>query len=242
MDNIKIWLPKQNKKISIPIDYKDIKSIRLKVDRDGKVKISAPFSVNLKTIYDFVLSKAKWLDNKVYEISSYQRQNNITSISDNSLIRILGSDYIVILRTAQKNHINIEDNYIIIYSGNISDQALIKKHLEIFLRKALLQIVNEYIKKWCNLIKDKRIVVNRVNIRRMKTLWGSCNRKKQKITINYYLYQTIPHNIEYIVLHELLHFIVQNHSKDFYNLLNKYMPDWKERKKGLSYIRYNTNI
>ena len=77
MENINIWLEKQNNTISIPIDYKDIKSIRLKVDRDGQVKISAPDSVSYIRIYDFVHSKSSWLDNKLYEVSSYQQKNNI---------------------------------------------------------------------------------------------------------------------------------------------------------------------
>lgn len=242
MDNIKIWLNKQNKIISIPIDYKDIKSIRLKVDRDGEVKISAPFSVNLKTIYDFVKSKSSWIDNKTQEISSYKRQNNITSITDNCLICILGFDYTVILRKSSKNHVNINENYIIVNCKDITDQALIKTHLELFLRKALLKTVEEYTEKWCNIIHDKHIIVNHITIRRMKTLWGSCNGKRKKISINYYLYQTGPCNIEYIVLHELLHYVIPNHSKDFYNLLDKYMPDWKARKKELSGIIYNVNI
>ena len=42
--------------------------------------------------------------------------------------------------------------------------------------------------------------------------------------------------IEYVALHEFAHFIHPNHSKDFYNLVENLMPDWKERKQMLQDI------
>ena len=73
------------------------------------------------------------------------------------------------------------------------------------------------------------------NIRKMKTLWGSCNTQKIHLTFNYYLYQAQPRLIEYVVLHELIHLIHRNHSRDFYAILSLYMPDWKERKRYLDH-------
>ncbi|MBY9021665.1 MAG: DUF45 domain-containing protein [Candidatus Lokiarchaeota archaeon] len=55
---------------------------------------------------------------------------------------------------------------------------------------------------------------------------------------NYYLGTDIGTSsckTEYIVLHELVHFLYPKHNKEFYNFLSIYMPDWKERKKILDY-------
>ena len=69
----------------------------------------------------------------------------------------------------------------------------------------------------------------------MSTLWGSCSRKNGAINLNYYLYKASAPCIEYVVLHEMIHFLYPHHNKDFYDLLTIHMPDWKERKKQLDY-------
>jgi len=74
-----------------------------------------------------------------------------------------------------------------------------------------------------------------LQVRKMKTLWGSCSAKHGKINLNYYLYKASPPCIDYVVLHELIHFIYPKHNKDFYEFLTIHMPDWKERKRILDY-------
>jgi predicted metal-dependent hydrolase len=74
-----------------------------------------------------------------------------------------------------------------------------------------------------------------IHIRKMRTRWGSSNKEKGRITLNFYLYKALPPCIEYIVLHELVHCLYPKHNKEFYNFLSIYMPDWKERKRILDY-------
>jgi len=74
-----------------------------------------------------------------------------------------------------------------------------------------------------------------LRVRKMRTLWGSCSRKHSKINLNYYLYKVPPPCIDYVVLHELTHFLYPKHNKDFYEFLTVYMPDWKERKRILDH-------
>ena len=63
----------------------------------------------------------------------------------------------------------------------------------------------------------------------MKTLWGSCSYKERTIRFNSMLYYMSDEFLEFIVLHEMAHFFVHNHSKSFYAIIKKYMPDYKER-------------
>ncbi|MCE5341970.1 MAG: M48 family metallopeptidase [Eubacteriales bacterium] len=72
-------------------------------------------------------------------------------------------------------------------------------------------------------------------MRKMKTLWGSCSRNKGRISLNYYLYKASVPSIEYVILHELAHFIHPKHNKAFYDFLTIYMPDWEQRKAMLDY-------
>lgn len=91
-------------------------------------------------------------------------------------------------------------------------------------KKALLIKIGEYVEKYENLLK---VSVNKYSLRLMRTMWGSCSFKTRNIRFNEKLYYKNDRFIEYIVLHELTHIIVPNHSKRFYNIIKKYMPDYK---------------
>ena len=73
-----------------------------------------------------------------------------------------------------------------------------------------------------------------VRIRTMKSCWGSCLVNKGIITLNRKLLMKPRECIEYVVVHELCHFIHPNHSKEFYSFMEQFMPDWKERKGRLN--------
>ena len=63
----------------------------------------------------------------------------------------------------------------------------------------------------------------------MSSLWGSCTYKKGTIRLNSKLYYMSDEFLEYIVVHEMCHMFVHNHSKSFYNLVIHFLPDYKKR-------------
>jgi predicted metal-dependent hydrolase len=67
----------------------------------------------------------------------------------------------------------------------------------------------------------------------MKARWGSCYRKDKVIILNLELIKAPKYCIDYVVLHELIHFKYKNHDNNFYTFLSSLMPDWKKRKKIL---------
>ena len=71
-------------------------------------------------------------------------------------------------------------------------------------------------------------------VKDMKNRWGSCNITKKRIWLNLKLVQYPPECLEYVILHELIHLKVPNHSADFYAELDQYMPDWQMRRKILN--------
>lgn len=90
-------------------------------------------------------------------------------------------------------------------------------------------VVKNSIEKYTKLLKE---IPNKVRIKDIKYAWGSCS-SNRNISINQKLAKKDEKVIEYIVLHEMCHLKYMNHSKDFWNLVETYMPEYKEYKKML---------
>ena len=86
------------------------------------------------------------------------------------------------------------------------------------------------------LIEETNLIPNKVRIRNINYAWGSCSSNKN-ITINLKLVDKQDIEIKYVVLHELCHLKYMNHSKKFWNLVEKYMPEYKDVRKKLKYNR-----
>ncbi|MEY8562835.1 SprT family zinc-dependent metalloprotease [Eggerthellaceae bacterium 3-80] len=69
--------------------------------------------------------------------------------------------------------------------------------------------------------------------RNMKSRWGSCQPATGRICINVRLALYPPECLEYVVVHELCHLLERGHDSKFYALMDRLMPDWKERRAKL---------
>src|SRR4051812_22121536 len=75
--------------------------------------------------------------------------------------------------------------------------------------------------------KELGVAVERVYIQRIKTKWGSCSRNANRIRLNTELSRKPIACLEYIVAHELIHFIEPTHNERFQELMKKAMPNWR---------------
>ena len=91
---------------------------------------------------------------------------------------------------------------------------------------ALKDFIDQMVYKYAVLMNAE---INEVRLRKMKTEWGNCNYINLVLTFNTYLYYMSERFIEAIVVHELAHLFVHGHGKRFYQLVYKYLPDYRER-------------
>ncbi len=75
-----------------------------------------------------------------------------------------------------------------------------------------------------------------LKIRKMRTRWGVCNPQKQTITLNSDLLKKDISLIDYVIIHEMAHFYEANHSKEFWQIVEEAIPDYKERRKKLRHF------
>lgn len=86
------------------------------------------------------------------------------------------------------------------------------------------------VEQWREVLGEKISFMPQVRIRDMKSCWGVCHPKKQYITLNSRLLSKPPQAIEYVVLHELVHFLYPDHQEGFHAMMKRLMPDYKQRK------------
>ena len=97
----------------------------------------------------------------------------------------------------------------------------------LYTKEEFKQIVTSNAKE---LINETGLIPNKITIKEIKYAWGSCSSKKN-ITINLELIKYSEKAIRYVILHELCHIKHMNHSKEFWKLIEKYMPEYKEIQK-----------
>ena len=97
-------------------------------------------------------------------------------------------------------------------------------------RYRLRQELPGIIDRWA---KDMGVSVNGFGIKKMKTKWGTCNRKARRIWINLELAKKPPECLEYIVVHELAHLLERYHNSTFYGYMDRFLPQWRIYRKEL---------
>ena len=102
-----------------------------------------------------------------------------------------------------------------------------EKTLEKWLKKETKRIFLERLEYNYNLF-DEDIPFPKLKIRSMKTRWGVCNKRDNSVTLNSKLIKYSLHEIDYVIIHELSHFVHFDHSKEFWETVRMHMPDYKK--------------
>ena len=128
---------------------------------------------------------------------------------------------------------------IIVVSGidkiEISDNKVFtptKRKLELWYAKEMKKIFEERLFFWYETFEEN-IPTPKLKIRNMKTRWGVCNIKDNSVTLNSKLMEYDITKLDYVIIHELSHFKHFNHSKEFWTLVSKYCPNYKQVRKAL---------
>ncbi len=109
------------------------------------------------------------------------------------------------------------------------ERELIKEMLTKWYKDSFGDIVRERIEKYS---PELNVAPAKIFIKNQKTRWGSCS-TKGNINLNWLLVMTPLEIIDYVIVHELSHLKVMNHSQEFWTLVESILPDYKERRKWL---------
>ncbi|MFV0396252.1 MAG: M48 family metallopeptidase [Coprobacillaceae bacterium] len=181
--------------------------------KEGKLVITSSPYFSIRDIEQLIYKHQDYI---LKHIKNYEPQ---ALYQAGGYVYIFNVKYEIILRDMNKRQCGIHGNSIYVYHHNIQDT------IERYLKQLLFDYSEEY-------IFHHQTVVTRIpeiTIRKMKSRWGSCFTTKNKISLNLALIHLDKDLIDYVILHELCHFLQANHSPLFYQEIAKHMPDYKQR-------------
>lgn len=222
------------KEIDFELERKDVKNINLNIRPDMSIMVSANENVPLNIIKDFVKDKGPWICKNMNYFKRFQsdKKSEMEYVSGESF-KYLGRQYRLRVRESDEEMVKYFRGFIYLYVKD-KDDFKRKENLvnDWFNEKANIHF-RDSLDRMFNLVKNYNIPKPNIKIRDMKTRWGSCYREDKIIILNSELIKAPKHCIDYVVLHELIHFKYRNHDNRFYTLLTALMPDWERRKKIL---------
>lgn len=195
------------------------KSIALIIENDGNFIVRAPLKSTDDKIYAFIQEKANWIIKKRQE----QLNNKQVPINfeNTQSITLLGKEYNIILTDAKNVKVAGDKIYI--------PKQDSKNKLVAYLKKLAKKIITEQ----CNELANKFYFgFKSISINSAKSRWGSCS-ETNKLHFTYKLMLCPMEIIQYIIIHELCHTVVKNHSKKFWELVEKCYPEYKQCEKWL---------
>ena len=202
-------------------DYKldgDIYNVLVvkKNNKNSYIKIKDDLTIYVTTNYLTTKGEVKrMLDNeKDFLKRSLSRARK--KMEKDELFYYLGQKYDIILVPFENTEVYDDKIY-------VKDM----KALDKWLKKEMKRIFSERLEYNYNLF-DEDIPFPKLKIRSMKTRWGVCNKRDNSITLNSKLIRYSIHEIDYVIIHELSHFVHFDHSKEFWKTVRMYMPDYKK--------------
>ena len=208
------------------VTKKKIKNFIIRIYPDLRIAVSVPLHASSKDIENFIQNKKEWIETTLKKIEMAKENKN--NLKEN-IIRILGKKIEKKIIESDLERIRLTDTSIYIYSKDIGNTKIEKKILEWKVEK-LKVILDEYLTKYTKLLNKN---INYYQIKKLSSAWGIYHKRENYISFNFDLIEKDIECIEYVVLHELCHIFYMNHQKDFWALVEKYMPDYKARRKKL---------
>lgn len=214
---------------------KPVKNVNLRIKPEGEVLVSANNSVPTDFIDAFIEKKQRYIFSV---LSRYEEKKKLFQAVPKRYVS--GESYDLLGKSLRlKVEANKEEN---VYTDGVYIFLKVKdkddfRHKEIMMSKWLKQyqttVFEELLQEKYLLFEKYGVTYPALKIRNMTSRWGSCQPKKGIITLNSKLIEAPRNCIEYVILHELVHFIHPNHSRQFWDFVAMMMPDWKERKEEL---------
>jgi predicted metal-dependent hydrolase len=200
------------------------RTIALVVERDGSVTVRAPLRMSAKDIEEFVGKHSNWVKKKQLELQS-RTPAQPREFKAGEHFLYLGRTYRLEFSQNTKHKLILDETFQLSITQKENAEMLFRE----WYRKQAARHIPERVTHFAEQFDLK---VEKVRITSARTRWGSCS-PKGTLSLSWRLMMTPPDVIDYVVIHELAHTVHHNHSTRFWKLVERWLPDYKERRRQL---------
>ena len=204
-----------------------LKHIYLTFDNEGNLVIKSP-KVTQRKIEQLLLKKASWINNAREKIQ--YKKGKPLDFSNTLELYFLGEAYPVTLTLHSKKRVQLDfdgEKFTLFY--HTYDERLFQTHFDRFYKTEAQKHIPSHVELWA---EKMGLPPTNLRFRKTKRQWGSCS-GKNVLSFNTMMMK-LPHDvIQYIIIHELAHIKHKHHQKDFWQLVEQHLPDYKKQVKEL---------
>lgn len=200
-------------KLEVVILKKNNKNTYIRIKDDMKIYVTTNYFVTKRQIKKLLDENYDSLQKMLSRVKSQKEKEDT--------FYYLGEKYDIILMKVEKIEIINHKIY-------TTDMKMLNKWYQVSMK----EIFMNHLTNWYHQFEEN-IPFPKLKIRKMKTRWGVCNIRDNSVTLNSELMKYDLEKLDYVIVHELSHFIHFNHSKDFWDLVSKYYPEYKRVRKEL---------
>lgn len=220
--------------ISYTLRHSPRKTVGIHVRPDASVEVTAPTGSALEAIEGILRRKAAWITRKQAEMRARPPVTPAYRYVSGEAHLYLGRPYLLEIVPGPKSAVMLAGAHLCVRTPDPSNPRSVSTALARWYRQEAERVFAEELAAAAGVVRPLGIAAPAaIRIRPMKTRWGSCT-SKGSITLNLRLIHADRALIEYVLVHELCHLAEHNHSKAYYRLLDRALPDWRARKQRLN--------
>ncbi|MGA2930401.1 MAG: SprT family zinc-dependent metalloprotease [Solirubrobacteraceae bacterium] len=218
--------------INVDVVYKDIKNLHIGVYPPlGRIRVAAPTRLDEEKIRLAVIQRLPWIKRQRERLRGATRQSQREMVTGESHYVWGIRHRLKVIERDGRPKIEVQGNRLVLNVPPGVDAEARRQLLENWQRRELRARIPVLIAQWEPAIGR---TVTQWQIRRMKTKWGSCNPEAGRVWFNLELAKKHPLCLEYIVVHEMVHFLERSHGERFTKLMDGFLPDWRSRRDELN--------
>lgn len=203
------------------------RTVELSVPSASAVRVVAPRFVPLETIERFIHSRSDWIIKRIHEKRTEEERIGRKKYDTGHDFLFLGQAYPLVIE--KKDYLVTK----LIFSGDqwqvratdATTEKIIKGKLVAWYRQQAGEVFGSRVFHHSRIMG---LAPAKITVKTQKRLWGSCNHQGKSINLNWTLIMAPLAVIDYVIVHELCHLEVPNHSQRFWRKVAKFMPDYKE--------------
>lgn len=225
----------KEKTIHVELVRKNVKNINLTIRPDLSILVSAKPSLPIESIEEYIKSKSSWILKRIGRFQVTKSENTVSHdyVSGESY-KFLGKQYrLDVELTLSAERVLLNDGYIRLFVKNKNKKTTKARLIDDWYRNQAKLVFEESLNRVYPMVETYVKIKPSLDFKVMKKRWGSCLRSKSTILLNFELIKAPVYCIDYVMLHELVHFIHRNHDSKFYEMITVLMPDWRHRKEIL---------